>query len=84
MAITAMKTGARLPLVPSRAGQPPEPRTKQIVRYVPSELQQYERVLFVHTPCLSLYPIIEPSEDTEAEPEAFAVSASLSICHASF
>lgn len=79
MAITAMKTGARLPLTPSKQGKPPPLSKKEIVRFVPLELQKYERVFFVHTP---LYTIMECSE--ESEPEAFAASASLSSSQAWF
>ena len=79
LAITAIKTGAKLPIVLSPTGKPPPAYSKQIVKKIPPSLN----VKVVQHVCI---PIITPDEKSysDSEPDTFeSVMALESITQAS-
>lgn len=50
MAISAIKTGAVLPIIPSDRGRPPCMGTKQIVKRIPETINQTRCVSLLHVP----------------------------------
>lgn len=64
MAITALRTGCRLPIDIKLGAQ------KEIVRYIPSNLQNVQPRNYVHTP---MPPLLEENGDAEDEPQVYDV-----------
>lgn len=64
LSITAIKTGALLPIVMSEKGKPPLTRNKQTVQKIPSSL--YRIVQHVQIPIYRSVPTVE-----EGEPDVF-------------
>lgn len=74
LAITALKMGARLPIVPSENGKSPLMGTKQVIKYIPEDLDQTRNVSLLRIPH---YKVPSPLE--VLQPQTFA-----SIIHVSF
>lgn len=62
LAITALKTGARLPIVASEEGKPPHPKYKEVVRFIPKSVNLLKLDQHFHTPEL---PTIQEGEEGE-------------------
>jgi hypothetical protein len=60
MAITAIKTGAALPIKPSDTGKPPAADIRRIVKKIPDELKTVSFVPHIQTP---FYTTKEVKED---------------------
>jgi hypothetical protein len=70
MAITALKSGAKLPLRPSQEGCPPNPKYKEVVKKIPDvTIYSLEPPLYCPFLCDKIQLSKAISED---EPEAFS------------
>lgn len=66
MSVTAMKTGATLPIVMSDKGKPPPPSQKQIVKKIPFFLDVIVKshIGYAHFPTTNPSAMEEVEEDT--------------------
>jgi hypothetical protein len=68
MAITAIKSGAKLPIRPSETGKPPTLKNKEVVQKIP-DIKIYSLHPSLHCPSPFQTSKVVPEED---EPEAFS------------
>jgi thiamine biosynthesis lipoprotein ApbE len=77
MAITAIKTGAKLPIKPSAEGKPPDMSIKQVVVVIPSciQISSLQPYCFCPEPPFqylkSVNNVCALTVEEEAEPEVF-------------
>lgn len=74
MAITALKSGARLPIKPSETGKPPQENKKQIVLGIPikTKLRLSPHIVI---PYASKGSVSSAETESEPEPEVFDVTS---------
>lgn len=83
MAITALKSGAKLPLRPSESGKPPHRKYKEVVKVIPNvSVYSLQPPLFCPTPpSQTVMEVASSSPEEEPEPVVFE---SVSMVHSSF
>lgn len=83
MAITALKSGAKLPLRPSETGKPPHREYKEVVKVIPNvSVYSLHPPLFCPAPPFqTVMEVASLSSEEDPEPVVFE---SVSMVHSSF